>query len=282
MPQEPRNSAEVYVAFLDVLGFDSLVRHNSHEILKQVYSDALMEGLCLGLSNGNYCISERDGNRYFTNDVDSTPVNSLVVSDSIIIWSNDDASDSFRNIVSVVRGIMAHSCFKGLPLRGAIEVGPVSWNYGQFDSPTFNVQQSVYGLGLCKAYELEKLQEWSGCAVSDAAIARFESMTTGNRAKSQGLEELISQKNLCRFEVPFKERPRLMYAIDWVNHPEVQARSETVRQAFYDHNKLSGQNGLDESSSISKKIENTLCFVRHVFPDADKRGIHAVWAAIGH
>ena len=281
MPSLSRTNADVYVAFLDVLGFDSLVRNNSHESLEGIYSEALLGGLSLGLSNRNYKVYEVDGQSCLTNDVTATPVNSLVVSDSVIIWTNDDSYDAFRSIVSVVRGVLAHSCFNGLPLRGAIDVGQVSWLAGHFDSPTFNVQQSVFGLGLCRAYALEKDQEWSGCAIADEAIDRFKTKCTAASGGKPPLEELLLGKELCVFEVPFKRHPRSMHVIDWVNHPEVRARTETVADAFVAHGKLPGVQRLADVPSVKQKLENTLRFVRHVYPEADKCGMAAAWAALG-
>lgn len=280
MPTQWRTNSDAYIAFLDVLGFGALVRNNTHQELERIYSKALLEGLSLGLSNGSYMFVENGGEKYLTNDVSSTPVNSLIVSDSIIVWTKDDSADSFRRIVSVVRGIMAHSCFNGLPLRGAIEIGPVSWLEGRYESATFNVQQSVIGIGLCKAHDLEKQQEWSGCVIGEEAIVRFEARSTLPDDEKSGLPAMISTGDLCLFEVPFKNGPRAMHVIDWVNHPEVQARSETVANAFVEHNKLHGIHRLADCPSVKAKIENTLRFVRHVFPDADKEGWAAMWAAI--
>ena len=72
-----------------------------------------------------------------------------------------------------------------------------------------------------------------------------------------------------------------MHAIDWVNHPEVQARTETVTDAFAAHGKLSGVKSLADVPSVKLKLDNTLRFVRHVYPEADKSGIAAAWAAFG-
>lgn len=279
MPTTWRTHGEAYVAFLDVLGFGQLVKHSTHAELEEVYRDALLSGFCLGLSNRKYTIVEHEGQECLTNDVTAAPVNSLIVSDSIVVWTVGDSARAFRDIVSVVRGVMAHSCFNGLPLRGAIDVGEVSWLDGRFDSSTYNVQQSVFGSGLCAAHDLEKQQEWSGCVVSDRAIARFQTSNAQAEDGAGGVDELIRRKELCNYDVPLKAGLKRMYVVDWVNHAEVRARSSTVGDAFIKHQKLKAVKHLADCPSVKAKIENTLRFVRHVFPDADKEGMAAVWAA---
>lgn len=280
MPDLCRPKEEAYVAFLDILGFDSLVRHNRHNALERIYSGAFLEGASLGLTKRRYSICPEDGQCYLTHDWPATPVNSLIVSDSIIIWTKDDLASSFRCIVSVVRGILAHSCFNGLPLRGAIDVGEISWLAGSFESPTISVLQTLFGRGVCNAFDLEKKQEWSGCAVADEAVARFELGIADPIARKSAVADMISRRELCMFEVPFKGGPKSMYVVDWVNHPEVQARSQTVANAFAQHNKLKGLQQDEDDQRVRTKLENTLRFVRHVFPDADKDGLPAVYAAL--
>ena len=116
--------------------------------------------------------------------------------------------------------------------------------------------------------------------IGDEAIVRFEARSARRDDGKANLHEMISSKELCLFEVPFKSEPKTMHVIDWVNHPEVQARSETVADTFVEQNKLLGIHRLADCPSVKTKMDNTLRFVRHVFPDADKVGMAAVWAAL--
>lgn len=276
MPNQWSSNAAVYVAFLDVLGFGKLVLNNSHADLEQIYTEALMEGVGLGLSNRQYALIENGGQEYLTNDTSAVPVNSLIVSDTIILWTNCDSVPSFRKLVSVVRGVLAHSCFNGLPLRGAIEVGPMSWGDGRFNSQNYNMQQAIFGSGLVKAHELEKRQDWSGCVIGNGAIQRLREVA-GEESFAQEVNMLISKKELCEYTVPFKDGCRSMLALDWVNHPEVQARSSTVANAFLQHGKIKDCTTLTECSSIRQKLDNTVRFVRYVNPSADKEGMEMIW-----
>jgi hypothetical protein len=280
------NTKLAYVAFLDVLGFRQLVDNNTHSDLEQVYSEVLMNDLAIGLSNQQYVSYEENGQAVLTNDVTATPVNSIIVSDNIIAWSDDNSVDAFRNIVSVVRGMMAHSCLSGIPLRGAIDLGPVSWLQGRFASKTLNVQQSIFGKGLCRVVELEKLQQWSGCVVSEAAIDHFkvahEKLRNGGPLIN-GLDAMIRRKELCVYDVPFKtnngQARRSMHVVDWVNHPEVRISTRSAADAFAGHQKLKGsESGIP--SDILSKITNTVEFVRKVSPFADLNAIDAHYATL--
>jgi hypothetical protein len=278
MPTIKRTKGDAYVAFLDVLGFKALVENNSHEELSQIYDKALLGGVSFGLSNRQYAsINGRDG-RVLTNDITVVPVNSLIVSDSIIIWTEDDSRQSFQDIVSVVRGVMAHSCFEGLPLRGAISVGPVSWFESRLGTAMHNIQSSVFGIGLTRAYQLEKNQEWAGCVVAHESISRFLEKTELD-SSIKLVEELGRELGILEYWAPFKDHCTKMVVVDWVNHPEVQARSLAVKKSFFQHAKVYRQNGIVDCSGIKHKLRNTLRFVRHVFPDADKEGLVAVFAA---
>lgn len=268
------SSGDAYVAFLDVLGFKALVENNTHEELLRIYDKALLGGITLGLSNRKYMIVNGPDGRSFTNDTTAVPVNSLVVSDSVIIWSSDDSARSFNEVVSVVRGVIAHSHFNGLPLRGAISLGPVSWMDSRLGSATHNVQSSVFGVGLTKAYQLEKDQDWAGCVVADESLRRFEERL-GSRASGKTLLEIRDSLGLIQYRIPFKTGPKEMTAVDWVNHPEVGIYSDNAGNAFIEHGKITNE---DDYEAIRKKVENTLTFVRHVNPDADKTGLEAAWA----
>ena len=278
MPTIERSNGDAYVAFLDVLGFKALVENNSHEELSRIYEKALLGGMSFGLSNRQYATLNGPAGRVLTKDTTAVPVNSLIVSDSIIIWTKDDSRRSFQDIVSVVRGVLAHSCFEGLPLRGAISVGPVSWIESRLGSATHNIQSSVFGIGLTRAYQLEKNQEWSGCVVAHESISRFLEKT-GFDSSIKLVEELGRDLGILEYLAPFKGHRTKMVVVDWVNHPEVQARSLAVKKSFFQHAKVYRQNGIVDCSGIKHKLRNTLRFVRHVFPDADKEGLVAVFAA---
>jgi hypothetical protein len=59
-------------------------------------------------------------------DIRRATVNSLLVSDSILIWTDDCRPESFVNIVMAVRSLMVFAVIDGILLRGAISIGPLT------------------------------------------------------------------------------------------------------------------------------------------------------------
>jgi hypothetical protein len=272
------SKGDAYVAFLDVLGFTTLVENNSHEELSQIYDKALLAGITLGLSNRKNVVVDRSDGRILTNDTTQVPVNSLIVSDSVIIWTEDDSPQAFQDIVSVARGVMAYSCFGGLPLRGAISVGPVSWIESKLESKRDNLRSSVFGIGLTQAFQLEKAQDWAGCVIDAEAIKRYSDKAIIENPDLD-VPSIKTRIGILEYMVPMKNGCEKMSVLDWVNHPEIQARSKTVADAFYRHRKSASSASLEDRASTETKLKNTVRFVRHVFPAADKEGMAAVFAA---
>ena len=119
------------VAFLDVLGFSDFVDNNDHSVLINIYNNIFTIFTTLGLACGQVKFVNNNGSGYATPDVSYMNVNSLIVSDSIILWTDNSSPKSFEDIVSCVRQTLSLSFVSGLPLRGSIVEGQfhVSRNY---------------------------------------------------------------------------------------------------------------------------------------------------------
>ena len=92
-------------------------------------------------------------------DIRRATVNSLLVSDSILIWTEDCRAESFVNLVLTMRSLLAFSVVDGILLRGAISVGPLTAVLDQWPSQTHNFQHSVFGKAIVDAVEAERKQE---------------------------------------------------------------------------------------------------------------------------
>ena len=191
-----KNYAECYVALLDILGFKRIASVHSHGHLKSVYqkfSDTIVHGL----SNGKYVTAKICGEEYIGPDIRKATVNSLLVSDSILIWTNDSSAESFEKIVSAVRSLLTFSMMNGNPLRGAIPIGPLSSILSQWPTQTQNFQHSLFSRAIVDAAELENNQEWSGCEISKAAIETFKS-------KCSDWNSLVEKKLIVSYPIPWK------------------------------------------------------------------------------
>ena len=172
---------KTYFCFLDILGFSKFVlnlnkqpefQHNP--LLKQkklVDYYNVIQPLVLGSVYGNY--------RTFTNEdisklmkTDDPRLNSYIVSDSILLWTDDVSYQSLILLLDVVKHIiMANfSWDKGFPIRGAISMGSLSFNQNELRSSKINFVTSLVGDALVKAADLEWRQNWAGCAVDDRII----------------------------------------------------------------------------------------------------------------
>ena len=113
---------EVFFAFLDILGFKDLVNNNSNKDLIDLYSKIIDGSVENALSKGQINIDE-NGNA--NPNLDYASVNTLVISDSILLWTNHDHPWDFMDLILVVREVLYNSMKAGIPLRGAIAKGPL-------------------------------------------------------------------------------------------------------------------------------------------------------------
>jgi hypothetical protein len=251
------NNGLCYVAFLDILGFKRILSAHSHEHLKSVYEE-FCGYMKHGLSNGKYILSDVGENKWLSPDIQKATVNSLLESDSVLIWTDDNSAESFCDIVKATQSILAFSMNGGIPLRGAISIGSLPPGLNQRPPQTHDFQHSLIGNVLTKA---EKNQEWSGCEITQAAIEFYKSNCSAG-------ESLIEKKEVVVYPVPRKDGDFNGYVVDWVNHRQTGLDIQIVTDAFAppisreasEWEKFKN----DEWPKIKIKLCNTLKFVKHV------------------
>jgi hypothetical protein len=250
-----------YVAFLDILGFKDIVLGHSHEHLESLYLRTLCGTFEHAMSNGKYVLVSDGENECLGPDIRQATVNSLLVSDSILIWTDDCRTESFINIVTAVRNLIAFSVIDRILLRGAIAVGPLTVVLNQLPSQTHSFQHSLFGKAIVDAVQAEKSQDWAGCMITEPAMECFKTGCAGEKT-------LIEKKVIAPYSIPMKGGIEASgYVIDWVNHPQAGIDAQTVTGAF------EPKPSIDQSEfeKIKIKLANTLKFVRHVKPSADKQ-----------
>jgi hypothetical protein len=212
------------------------------------------------LSDGKYVLIKNGEAERFGPDIRQATVNSLLVSDSILIWTDDCRPESLANLVIAVRSLMAFSVVAGILLRGAISLGPLTVMLNQWPSQTHSFQHSLFGKSIVDAVESERGQEWTGCMVTSPAIEFYKSTCSGG-------DVLLDNNVLVPYAVPLAgDMEVVTYVIDWVNHPQVRIDNQTVVGAFNPHRRPSSI----EFERIKTKLTNTLKFVKHVKPSADQ------------
>lgn len=100
-----------YVAFLDVLGFkDYVLRHSIDEVYERLQT-----------LNG---FRPEEGERDYDSDEEKR-IKVSIFSDSIFIFSRDDAFVTLRHFLSYVKRVMRMALRSEIPLKGAIAYGDI-------------------------------------------------------------------------------------------------------------------------------------------------------------
>jgi hypothetical protein len=252
-----------YFAFIDILGFSQIVCSLSHEELEKVYFNLIQASVGLALSGGHYRFVEKLNQRLAVPDTSKALVNSLLVSDSILVWTENDSMKSFIDLIAVVRNLMRYSFCFGMPLRGAISIGPATFFSGRSPSPMANFHFSLFGKPIVEAATLEKQQQWSGCIVDLKAVDCYRkkcSISTQNTDQLATVDYLCEKGLIARYPAPMKIGGGVQfvenYVINWVTGTKTPESDIEVVGAFSKHKKSIDQ------PSVRQKIENTFHFVR--------------------
>lgn len=237
--------SRVYVAFLDILGFKDLIEKNNHKYVANLYDMLINQTVTYAQVLNHSLVQALDEVIPYKKLTSRT--NTLIVSDSIILWSEGYSKLSFNFFVINICMIASLFFEFGLPLRGAISIGNLSVR-------DYNNSFNVFGKGIIQAHNLEKEQEWSGIVIDKRIIERL------SKQKNNILDTMENQGLLCRYKVPFKEGLSEEYVVNWSRawRGITQDNSlpiERISEKFNCHNKSI------DSPSIQMKINNTKNFI---------------------
>lgn len=161
---------ERFVIFLDIMGFKDRVARNNHDeleleliefnksitsIIKDIYSE--------NISFENIEKEESSGSLFALNNKKNK--NNILLaqfSDSIVLFSVDNSSDSLRKIAEAASKIMeaAMKLDKPIPLKGALAEGRITCDMSK---------QLFFGQALIDAYLLEENVQYYGVVVHHSA-----------------------------------------------------------------------------------------------------------------
>jgi hypothetical protein len=247
------NIDQSYVAMVDILGFGELVTNNSHEQLRRTFDNLFTHALHYGLSFGTNVDSPKGG---VQSDLAKARVNSLVISDSVILWTRDDSPNSFMDLTMTLRGFVSASFVFGFPLRGAVSRGPIEVTMGQNIASSVVIQTRVLGKSLVDAYRLEKKQDWSGCIFSHDVIEHYSSNLVMQGFIFPSIQLLIEQDILAEYDIPMKNGVSIKHiALNWTNAWRNELDRAEVEETFARFGK-----NID-GSDVRSKIENTIKFI---------------------
>lgn len=251
-----------YLAYLDILGFKEMIENNTLQVIEGLYSTFEPSILySMGRTNIDYLLNDYKLSGTKLAPIETTNLNTLVISDSILIWTDDTNPNNFVQLVTTVKHHLHLSMKLGIPLRGAITYGQLSTKFGRHEnSPKQNSFATLLGLPLTKAYVLENRSEWSGCVIDNSCIEEYEKQIELNLADNPNcikLDGLIRLDILNKYFVPMKVgKLEEFYCINWTNYfLSDQISEEDVRKSFKSHNKKS------DNWEVETKIRNTIDYL---------------------
>jgi hypothetical protein len=238
-----------YFAFLDILGFKALVKNNTHAALVELYEN-LFTSQTLAVYNTLKKLSKRQAEKK-GDDYTDTGLQMINISDSILIWTKHGQPSAVFEIVYAVSSLLGISIVQGLPMRGCITRQP-------FTVIQKNGVVSVIGSGLVHAYEMENIQQWSGCIVDEEIIKYFRSIE--KHFYSRQVPAPIERNGLVfEYDVPVKDlktgrvEVKKGFAVNW---SESTITDDMIRASFDAHNKKDER----PASDTLDKVNNTLAF----------------------
>lgn len=249
-----------YIAFLDILGFKDLVENNTHERLYELYDKVFSQIIILSLSNGRAKILDDGKTKTFHIETDTIKVNCVTISDSIIIWTDDNSMTSFTYIVEVVRTLLNYIFKTGIPLRGAIVEGHLDKIGRTIISPKDTTQTTLIGAGLVKAYLKEGIQKWSGCILDESCVVAYNKEVEKYKTIVKDvltIDFLLEKKFIIKYNVPCKNGVnKEELVINWTNLSNDNFSEENIINKFSEYNKSV------DNENVKEIIKNTIDFVK--------------------
>jgi hypothetical protein len=159
-----------FIAYIDVLGFKVLLKNLGGAKLVHLYQDLLNSALPRA-SN----LSSTWAASHFPGYIPGS-IHSLVFSDSIILWTDNNAWESFAEMATLLKVLFGESLQNhNLAMRGAIAFGELEYVHLPPPSGVLNFHPSdlLVGQALVEAYQAEGSQQWHGCMILDSAWNRL-------------------------------------------------------------------------------------------------------------
>lgn len=260
MELEEEINQQRFVAFLDVLGFSDFVDRNDHQKLTNVYDNLLSGMLPMALPGMKIkTLNEGTPDAVGVPDLSEVEVHALLISDSILFFSDRADQKGFTQVLTAAQRCLCLGFYDGLPLRGALSVGPLAYQPAAWPSGGNASIQALYGQALVDAKRLEATQQWSGAIIEERAVELFDRIAADVDPSFGALtsQQLVDLNFMRRHDVPVKSQEGVILKNEWVaNWPwgnQGRPSNEMVREAFSRHEK--------NADHSEEKILETLRFL---------------------
>ena len=249
-----------FFVYLDILGFKNLVANNTTQRLEKIIK-SFWDGFNKTIDESRtipYKNVTNGTNGEWKISLDK--LNFRLLSDSILIWSEDESFQNFRNILEATSQLLAYGLQNGFPLRGAMTYGEVIVQRSNNSNTRFLPNESIYGKALVETYSIEEKMEWSGCIMTSNAWKQVCKIWDRIHANDSDPNSYFTKHpHLVWYPIPFKDSPQAGIAINWNSaiayDSEKKIDPYLVQNSFYAYGKGFPPN--------TKKQDETLKFLNY-------------------
>jgi hypothetical protein len=244
-----------YIAFLDILGFKEIILNNPHEKVVELFENFRIY-VQRSIAKGE---TKEDNLGRMVSDVSDSTINSNIISDSLIFWTNDNKASGLFELIECLQ-LFTTFCHN-LPkifLRGGITYGDFFYDYSGIikgKDGALMVHPIMVGRALVEVFQLEKQLEIAGSIISNEAIE--EARANDEEFFDKKWRELSEEKKIVKYNMPTKREAINVWTINWVNAVTHPTLDELIK-GFSNFNKRT------DHPDIQAKIMNTIGYYQYI------------------
>jgi hypothetical protein len=228
-----------FVTFYDILGFGDLVKNKNIDSVTNLYRELIETN-----------ISNLQDKEFKNEKLNLKTLHYFIISDSILIYTDDDTYPSFRKLVYISLQLFSMALYKGFPLRGVITRGEVSFINARNNDRSVNVNV-ILGEPIVRAYRLEKEYEWAGCVIDPGCVEELDKFMDGSCP-------LLTGHAVVHYMAPKKSgEVKSVPVLNWARKELPGGSAEAALEKIF---KMHGKRTNDWS--VKTKIDNTASFYR--------------------
>lgn len=251
---------KVFCCYLDVLGFKQKLLSKSDseqaDIIKSLFSY-----LVISIPEN---LIRQSGDNIDREEIDLETINtnSILISDSIILWTENCEYQNVIEFIHRVQRLMRNCFVGGFPLRGTISYGSLFHNEKNIASKTYNHYDLIVGPALMNAYKTEINFEWMGCTLDSECFEEITKIITqNNNSLNFEADNLFKENILVKYTPPKKSGDvETLYTINWV---------DLIIQGLYNKSEIQNQfmkniNSTKLAWQDKRKIDNTNSYISFI------------------
>ena len=233
-----------FITYFDFLGYKSFILNNTSEDINQ-RTKQLLVYIQTSLSQNK--VTKKSA------DLSNFGIKCLFVSDTIILWTNDDKKESFEELLKISFNINRGNLLQ-FPLRGVMfydEINIIRGNYQNQKGGSF-FADTIYGKGLVNAHLKVKNMNLAGSVIDISVI---------NKIKEFINPDEYLRKYAVRYNVPYKSSSEgnkkeycFRFEEDKINEENFESNKKLIEERFKGDNK-------EYTSDAKIKFENTIKFL---------------------